>query len=264
MTDDILAALEKFQERDSRYTNCFCIYSDKKSCITPMTKTFRNKLKIIRSKFSNLDAEDFDLLTRKGVYEYIDSVDKLNETNLPPRELFYSSLTDETAFDDDYQHADIDMVMFVERGIRGGLYQCSHRYAQTNNKYNASSYDPLEPSTYLMYFDVNNLYGWAMSESLPYGEFQWVDDIERFDVMSVSRYVVYYRNLQQCIQHELHIVIGKSDTKRIKGVKKNVVTLHEVYTVSELKLALSPYDDKRYVISESVTTLPSEHYKIPL
>jgi len=38
-------------------------------------------------------------------YEYIDSVDKLNETNLPPRELFYSSLTDETVSDDDYQHA---------------------------------------------------------------------------------------------------------------------------------------------------------------
>ncbi|KYN38165.1 hypothetical protein ALC56_07459 [Trachymyrmex septentrionalis] len=67
----------------------------------------KSKLKIIRSEFSNLDAEDFDLLTRKGMfpYEYIDSVDKLNETSLPPRELFYSSLTDETASDDDYQHA---------------------------------------------------------------------------------------------------------------------------------------------------------------
>ncbi|KYN28563.1 hypothetical protein ALC57_02021 [Trachymyrmex cornetzi] len=67
----------------------------------------KSKLKIIRSEFSNLDAEDIDLLTRKGVfpYEYIDSIDKLNETSLPPRELFYSSLTDETASDDDYQHA---------------------------------------------------------------------------------------------------------------------------------------------------------------
>ncbi|KYN28509.1 hypothetical protein ALC57_02071, partial [Trachymyrmex cornetzi] len=67
----------------------------------------KSKLKILRSEFSNLDAEDFDLLTRKGVfpYEYIDSVDKLNETSLPSRELFYSSLTDETASDDDYQHA---------------------------------------------------------------------------------------------------------------------------------------------------------------
>ena len=58
----------------------------------------KSKLKITRSEFSNLDAEDFDLLTRKGVfpYEYVDSVDKLDETSLPSREMFYSSLTDET------------------------------------------------------------------------------------------------------------------------------------------------------------------------
>jgi len=46
----------------------------------------RSKLKITLSEFPNLD-EDFDLLTRKEVfpYEYIDSVDKLNETSLSPR-----------------------------------------------------------------------------------------------------------------------------------------------------------------------------------
>jgi hypothetical protein len=82
------------------------------------------------------------------------------------------------------------------------------------------------------------------------------------------------------------------DTKKIKGVKKNVVAncitfedymhclndakevtrdqtfirsaLHEVYTVQELKLALSPYDNKRFVVSTSTVTLPWGHYKIPL
>ena len=54
---------------------------------------------------------------------------------------------------------DIDMLTFVERDIRGDLSQCSHRYAQANNKYNASSYDPSKLSTYLKYFDMNNLYG---------------------------------------------------------------------------------------------------------
>ncbi|RLU21121.1 hypothetical protein DMN91_005494, partial [Ooceraea biroi] len=150
---------------------------------------------------------------------------------------------------------DIDIVMFIERDIRGGLSQCSNRYARANNNY-MESYDPSKPSPYLMYFDVNNLYGWAMCQPLPYANFQWVDNVSDFDVSAIApdsstgyilevdleypqhlhdahtdlpfcpprdkplgkrqdkllatlydkkRYVIHYRNLQQCTRHGLRI-----------------------------------------------------------
>jgi len=51
----------------------------------------KDKLKIVYSEFCKFSAVDFDFLTRKGVfpYEYIDCVEKLQDTRLPPRELFF-------------------------------------------------------------------------------------------------------------------------------------------------------------------------------
>ena len=51
--------------------------------------------------------ENINLLTRKGVYpyDYVSSNEKLSETQLPPKEEFYSKLNDEDITDDDYQHA---------------------------------------------------------------------------------------------------------------------------------------------------------------
>ena len=67
----------------------------------------KDKLKITRSEFFNFSAEDFDFLTRKGIfsYEYIDCVKKLEETESPSRELFYNSLTGDTVSESDYAHA---------------------------------------------------------------------------------------------------------------------------------------------------------------
>ena len=45
--------------------------------------------------------------------------------------------------------------------------------------------DPKKQSTFISYLDMNNLYGWAMSEYLPYERFKWLKNIDEFNVMSI-------------------------------------------------------------------------------
>ena len=72
---------------------------------------------------------------------------------------------------------DIDMFQFIEKGMHGGVSYIANRYGNANNKY-LKEYDEMEPSKYIMYLDANNLYGWAMSQYLPTGNFKWMTDKE--------------------------------------------------------------------------------------
>ena len=70
-----------------------------------------------------------------------------------------------------------DMCVMFEAGIRGGVSTIIHRYAEANNSY-MKNYDPKKESIFIMYFDANNLYGWAMMEDLPTGNFKWMTSKE--------------------------------------------------------------------------------------
>ena len=68
-------------------------------------------------------------------------------------------------------HADIHL--FIEKGMRGGIIYVNKRYSKANNKY-CPDYDKTKSETHIAYIYMNNLYGGAMSEYLPYGGFKWV------------------------------------------------------------------------------------------
>ena len=191
---------------------------------------------------------DVSLLLKKGAlpYEYLDSHERFNESELPPLELFHSSLTDSTISESCYESlkrvwdkfqcktlgdfhdiylkvdvlllaavfenfrqtsieffnidpphhwsapgltwaaalkttcikltllADLDMLMMIEKGIRGGLTMVSKRHVIANNP-EVPNYNPAKPKTHILYLDVNNLYGFAMIQRLPVRGFRWID-----------------------------------------------------------------------------------------
>ena len=174
----------------------------------------------------------------------MDSFEKFDETQLPEKEKFYSSLTREDITDEEYERAkqvwetfgcrnlgdyhnlyvatdtllladvfenfrkvcqekygldpahyystpglswdallkktgvelelltDLDMHLFIERGMRGSISMASKRYAKANNPL-VAGYDSTQPTNYITYLDANNLYGWAMTQHLPKRGFHW-------------------------------------------------------------------------------------------
>ena len=81
--------------------------------------------------------------------------------------------------------SDIDKYLFIEKRLRGGISYIARRYARANNKY-MNDYDSKKLSTFITYVDMNNLYGWAMSEYLSYEEFQWLEKIDEFNINSIN------------------------------------------------------------------------------
>ena len=77
--------------------------------------------------------------------------------------------------------------MMFEEGTRGGMCQATYRYAKANNKY-MKNYDENKESSFLIYDDANNLYGFAMCKKLPVSDFKWVDDLSIFTEDFIKNY----------------------------------------------------------------------------
>ena len=128
---------------------------------------------------------------------------------------------------------DPDMLLMFERGICGGIMQSVHRWAAANNPY-MDEYDNSKPTKYLQYLDANNLYGWAMSQPLPTGEFRWVKCdsnpnklVEMFAAKKDYGYLLEVDVSYPKELHDLHNDLPFMCTKmKINGVEKLIPNLY--------------------------------------
>ena len=136
---------------------------------------------------------------------------------------------------------DYDMILMIEKGIRGGTCQATHRYAKANNKY-MKNYDKNSESSYMEYLDANNLYGWAMSQKLPTNGSKWVEDLSQFNQDFIKKH-----DENSYIGYFLEIDIDYP--KRLFNVHKDLPFLPERRKVKKVeKLICSIEDKKEYVV----------------
>jgi len=125
----------------------------------------------------------------------------------------------------------------LSSAICGGLSQYSNKYAQINNKY-MRSYNLSKPS-YFMYYDVNNLYGWAMCQPLLYTEFQWVKDANLDAIALNSLWIGYI--LEVDLEYPQHLHDRHTDLPFCP-------TCNKPSGKHEDKLLGTLYDKQRYII----------------
>ena len=144
---------------------------------------------------------------------------------------------------------DPDMLLVFENGIRGGITQSVHKWAIANNPYMGYKYDPLRPTNYLQYLDVNNLYGWAMSQPLPTGEFKWVEHENlQGGARELKRTIdMMVRNSKRSYGYVLEVDVKYS--RELHDLHNDLPFMCEKIRVNGLgKLVSNLHDKKKYVI----------------
>ena len=67
----------------------------------------------------------------------------------------------------------------MKKALEAEYIHAIHRYTKANKKY-LKNHDENIKSSYLMYLDANNLYGWEMSQKSPVNGFEWAEDLFQF------------------------------------------------------------------------------------
>lgn len=236
-----------------------CMNSSLETLVANLAKDGLKNFKQFRKAFP--DDYQAKLLLQKNeyCYDYVDSSEKFKETELPPKEVFYNSLTKTQLPEEKYEHAkkvwetfnmktlgdfhdlyvltdtllladvferfrdmtleyykldashfytspglawqaalkmsgicldlitDPLMYNMIELGTRGGISMVTKKYSKANHKL-IEDYDCSKEEQHIMYLDANNLYGWAMSQPLPYGFMRFLteEEINQFNLQKIA------------------------------------------------------------------------------
>ena len=278
------------------------------------------------------DKKLFPYVVRKGVmcYDYLDSWEKLEEKELPPRDAFYNSLTNKHISEEDYQHAldmfkvfmcksikdylkeylkidvllltdvfesfreksldyygldpakyltapslsydamlkftkvelelitELDMYNFFEKGIRGGMTNVVQRHAEVK-----------EDNEHIVYYDCNNLYGFAMIQALPLKHFAWVspEDYQSFDINKIADdskvgYILEVTLEYPSHLHDLHNMFPLAPEKlsivlsQLSPYARSILTAMNInYKKSACKLISTLSKKEKYIIHYRVLKL---------
>ena len=128
---------------------------------------------------------------------------------------------------------DQEMYEMIEAGLRGGMCMVSTKKVEANNKHMGEEYDKNKESSYINYFDANNLYGLSMIQKLPYKNLKWDDTLKEEDIINYKN-----NNIGYILEVDLEY-------------PKELHDLHNDYPMADAKtnkLVLNLNDKGKYVI----------------
>ena len=194
LVDNLSEGLHNNRCADCKFCLAYMVTKDEKlifrcfSCKKNYEKDFNKEL---IKRFANTynfcdnDLNKFILLLRKGIYpyEYMDNWERFDETSLPDKESFYSSLNMENIDDIDYRHGNNVFKKFKLKNL--GEY---HDLYVPSDKTKKKEYDKNKEYSYIQYLNTDNLYAWAMSQKLPVNGFKWIKHVTEIDEKFTNNY----------------------------------------------------------------------------
>ena len=139
------------------------------------------------------------------------------------------------------------MLLMVEKGIRGGICHAIYRrYVTANNKY-MKKQDKNKETSYLMYLDANNLYGWAMSQKVLVDGFEWEENMPKFnekflksnnensDIGYILELEVEYRKRFHNLHNDLPFLQERMKIGKCSKLESNLHKKINMWKTSELQ-----------------------------